>query len=252
MAMIRVRYGRVSAALALASVVSILGLGGCADDYAGILILQNLATTTGACSPEPSTSSPFLSHGIAQVGSGGGYVLTPLLQSTLVNREGTTNGDIVLLHTAVVEIEPVDSAESRAVVSALKELQGRTRYISGSVAPRGLTTMSFEGIDSEQAVALAAAMMPGEAVEVLLRVVVHGDTQGTNVSSQPFLYPVTLVNEAGGGFVNLGACSSLDVGTVGGSEGCFGTGQDGGFIECCTDAGGRPVCPARGTGTAGP
>jgi hypothetical protein len=242
--MIRVKYGRVSAALALASVALVMGLGGCADDYSGLLILHNQAVSE-TCTTEPVVANPYISHGTAQVGSGGGYFLTPLLQSTLVNREATTNGDIVSLHTAVVEIQPVDSAASRDVVGKLKELQGRTRYISGSVEPRGLTSIGFEGIDGEQANALSAAMMPGQTVEVLLRVVVHGDTAGTDVSSQGFLYPVTLVNVAGGGFINLGACSALPPGTVGTGD-CFGTGQDGGSTECCTDAGGRPVCPARG------
>jgi hypothetical protein len=250
--MIRVKYGVVSAALALASVASVMGGSGCADDYAGLLILQNQAVVEGACSPDPSIGAPYRSFGTAQVGSGGGYVMTPLLQSTLVNREQTTNGDIVLLHTAVVEIQPVDSADSRAVVSALKELQGRTRYISGSVTPHGLTTMQFDAIDTEQAGALAAAMMPGQTVQVLARVVVHGDTAGTDVSSQPFIYPITLVNQPGGGFVDLGACSSLPTGSVGQISDCFDNGQDGGFTECCTDAGGRPVCPAEGTGVAGP
>jgi hypothetical protein len=248
MAMIRVKYGRVGAALALASVASVMGLSGCADDYAGLLILQNQAVGE-SCTAEPVVSSPYISNGTAQVGSGGGYVMTPLVQSTLVNRENTTNGDIVLLHTAVVEIQAVDSADSRAVVAALQELRGRTRYISGAVAPRGLITTQFDAIDTEQANALSAAMMPGQRVEVLARVVVHGDTAGTDVSSQPFVYPITLINQAGGGFVDLGPCSALALGTTGEQKDCFQNGQDNGFTECCTDAGGRPVCPAMGTGT---
>jgi hypothetical protein len=234
---------------ALLAVASMAGLGSCAD-YSGLLILQNQAPSA-SCVTAPNIGDPYISHGTALAGAGGGYFLTPLIQSSLVNREATTNGDIVAMRDADVEIQAVDSADSRTVVDALKELKGANRHISGSISPKGLLTTTVPVIDSAQAAAMATKMTPGQAVEVIVRVVVYGDTAGTRVSSQDFYYPITVLNQPNGRFQDLGKCSDLAVGTTGMVKDCFQNGQDGGFTQCCTDDGGRAVCPAVGS-KAGP
>jgi hypothetical protein len=240
MAMIRGgKYRLVGAALA-----SVIG-SGCAD-YSGLLILQNQPIDTSTCSPLTGKDQ-FIGHGFALVGGGsGGYFFTPLVQSALVNREMTTNGDIVAVRSADVELQAVDSADSRAVITALKELNGANRKISGSIAPGGTVTLIIPAIDSAQADAMATAMVVGQSVEVIARVRVYGDTSGTSVSSSDFYYPITVKNEPGQNFVDLGDCGGLTVGFVGRDTDCFNNGQDGAFTECCTQAGGIPVCPAKG------
>ena len=239
--MIRAKYGRVGAALAVASVIG----SGCAD-YSGLLILQNQVIETDTCTIPSTRGTLYNSHGFALVGQGGGYVFTPLIQSSLVNREQTTNGDIVAMQSADVELQAVDSADSRAVIDALKELNGVNRKISGSIDPGGLLATSFPVIDSAQSIALAGAMQPMQAVEIIARVRVYGDNQGTQVSSQDFYYPITVRNFPGSNFVDLGDCGSLNPGFVGQDTDCFANGQDGAAVQCCTEASGIPVCPARG------
>jgi hypothetical protein len=240
MAMIRAKYGVVGAALAVASVIG----SGCAD-YSGLLILQNQPVSPDTCSAS-TDRGVFISHGFALVGAGGGYVFAPLIQSALVNREDTMNGDIVAIHSADVELQAVDSADSKAVIDALQELKGANRKVSGSVDPGGVITVTFPVIDSAQAMAMGTKVALGQSVEIIARVRVFGDTAGTEVSSQDFYYPITISNLPGANFVDLGPCDSLAVGRTGIDNDCFGNGQDGAFVECCTSAGGVPVCPARG------
>jgi hypothetical protein len=243
--MIRVKCCLAPAALAVASAV--LGAG-CVDDYGSLLVIHNQALDE-SCSTAPDIEAPYLPHGTAAVGPGGGYTLTPLVQSGLTVRGNDINGGIIELKTASVEINPVDSDASRNAVAQLAELRGATRYISGSVSPGGLTSTSFQAIDSSQAAALAAGVQVGQSVEVIARVIVYGRHGGGSVASQPFEYPITLINGGtGGGLVDLGPCAGLPSDFVGASD-CFGTGQDGALIQCCTGDGGQLVCPAIGTAT---
>jgi hypothetical protein len=224
-----------------------LASAGCADDYLSLLVIHNQAPDE-SCEIAPMLEHPYRPHGTANVAVGG-YLLTPLLQSNLTNHTDMVNGDIITLTTATVEIDPVDSDASRTVVSKLNELRGRTRYISGAVSPGGLTSTSFEAIDADQARALAGAVAAGQTVEVLATVIVNGDVGGNHVESKPFTYPITLQNVPNGsGAINLGACSSLPASFEGSTGGCFDTGQDSSFIECCTN-GSATICPAKGTGT---
>jgi hypothetical protein len=247
MAMNCAKYGLISAAVAVLSVTT----SGCVADYGSLSIVHDQAPNE-SCEIAPNVGDAYLPHGTALVGAGGGYVMAPLLRSGLAAVAGKPNGHIINLSSAQVSIEPVDSDDSRAAVAALKELRARSRAISGSVEPGGLTSIFFDGIDGEQARALASAVVVGQAVEVLIKVVVKGDVGGSSVSTQDFLFPVTLLNSGGTpGAKNLGPCSSFPTSFTGATTDCFGTGQDGGSIECCTDAGGNAVCPAVGT-MAGP
>ncbi len=241
--MIRAKYWLAGAALAVTSVAT---GGGCADDNLSLQIIHNQAPDS-MCQTKPNEADPYLPHGSVELGRGG-YLLTPLLHSNLASRMGNTAASIIQLHTATTEIIAVDSDDSRTVVGKLGGMAGRTRYISGVVDPGGLTSTGFEAIDIAQANALATAVAVGQSVEIIVKVIVHGEASGTNVDSQPFLYPITLTNGGeGGGQVNLGPCSNLPSGFTGNTSGCFGNGQDGGFIECCTSPGGVPMCPAVGT-----
>jgi hypothetical protein len=244
--MSRAKHCLVAAALAVVSAAS----GGCADDYLSLLVVHNQAPDPEAmCAIEPMIENPYRPHGTANVAVGG-YILTPLLQSNLTNRNDMVNGDIISLTTASVEINPVDSDASRNVVASLNELRGRTRYISGSVQPGGLTSSSFDAIDLDQARALAGAVTAGQSVEVLATVVVYGDSGGNTIKSATFNYPITIINDVGGsGPISVGACSGLQSGFVGASTDCFGNGQDQGFTQCCTAGTADDLlCPAQGTG----
>jgi hypothetical protein len=244
--MSRAKHCLVTAALAA---LTAMGGVGCADDYLSLVVIHNQAVIPEECAPTPTIEEPYLPHGIANVAVGG-YILTPLVQSNLTNRNDMTNGDIITIKTASVEINPVDSDDSRAVVAALNELRGATRHFYASVSPGGLTSLSFEAIDGAQARALATAIQPGQAVEVIASTIIYGDVGGGSVKSAPFEYPITLLNvENGSGVIDLGACSGLPTGFEGAANGCFDdNGQDNSFIECCS-SGAAQICPAKGTGS---
>ncbi len=229
------KYGLMTALLAVLS-------GACADDYLSLVVIQNQAPDD-QCAVTADLESPYLSHGQATV-SRGGYFLTPIVQSNLSNLNDDVNGDLVQLRTVSVEIQAVDSDASRAAVAALGDIRGRTRYVSGTVTPGGITSMGFDAIDVEQAAVLSGAIGTA-SVEVLARVVVEGDVEGTSVKSPMFIYPITVTN---GAQIDLGPCDALPAGFIGGgSRGCFHAGQDvGSNVQCCTDLAGDPVCPAQG------
>ena len=238
----RVKYWLLPAIVAG---LSALGGAGCADDYLSLKVLHNQAPDD-MCVIEPNVEDPYIPHGFMVAGSNG-YFMNPLLQSNLVNRTGEVNGDIISLETASVELRAVDSDASRSVIEGLGALTGRTRYISGSVSPGGLTTTGFEAVDSDQARALAGLITMGQSVEILAYITVYGDLDGGEVASPTFIYPITVTNNgASGNFQNLGPCANLTPGFMGIVADCFGNGQDNGFIQCCTAADGSNVCPAFG------
>jgi hypothetical protein len=238
MIMSRAKYRLVSAMFA---VLCVTAGAGCADDYLSLTILHN-QPPDDSCMLSAGDTGVFISHGFADVAVGG-YVFTPLLQSGLSNTSGQSNGDIIQLRNANVTISAVNSDDSRALVEALADQRSVSHAISGSVTPGGTVTLSFDAIDYTQATVMAGSLAVGQRVEVLANIVVVGDVEGSSVETQPFVYPITVTN--GGSLVNLGPCANLSSTFVGESGGCF-PGQDGAFLECCSDATGL-VCPAVGT-----
>jgi hypothetical protein len=235
MGMIRLQYGLLVAMLALASA--------CADQNYSLVILQNQAPG-GDCSLSTDPTM-FISHGVDDLNLGG-YVLTPLIQSNLIERDNAPSATNIVLKGATAEIQAVDSDDSRATVSALSEVTGRMRYFAGTLTPGATIVVHVEIIDDAQAAALLSTLQPGQSVEVLVKVIVLGEVAGDSISSDPFYYPITLTNGgSSGGFINLGQCDALPEGFVGEDTTCFGTGQDGRGVECCTRSG-VLVCPAEG------
>jgi hypothetical protein len=236
------RRSHVSALLFAAMLASV----GCAPDDADVrvLILHNQAPDD-ECELTPSETD-YISFGLIDADGGTGYLMTPLLKnfSTVPENVDQTQR-IFFMEGADITIdigndatgEPVFTQEEEDALAEEGELAFSTR-LSGVVTPEeGLTTVAFEILPSSVIDAVAA--QTDRDVQVIASVQVFGTMAGGDVATQVFAYPITICT--GCLEVNIGACSALPEGFVGGG-GCIANQDD--AVACCTDSAGEEVCPA--------
>lgn len=188
----------------------------------GMVILHN-QFLDATCEVPATAGGTARVAGVLDAGAPRGYVFTPVLQSLVA--ESDTRERLIVIEGANVSVANEDG-------TAVANGDFSTRFAT-SVAPGGTAGLAFEITPSEMAKG-----------RYLSTVVVFGTLEGSSIESEPFTYPIEVVDFADRPF-NLGPCSALDEGYQGTF---FGTAcspyQDGG-IECCTD-GIELVCPAEG------
>jgi hypothetical protein len=228
-----------------------LALVACVDTGdEGIYVLNNTAIT-GECSLSGSPDQPSIGHGLINYLSPTAYVMTPLIQSRIqaqMNVDDTSRtvqlrgADIVLTLKAVT-VEHADGTFT--TTQPEKQLAMFSTLFSGSVPPGGTVNAFVNAIPPatlRQIAAESGADLTMEAfnAEVLAQVVIRGEINDNNMTSAPYLFPITVCNDCV--VSNLGSCplpSGVQVRT-GNSCNPF---QDG-VVDCCSDTMGRLVCPA--------
>jgi hypothetical protein len=221
----------------------------CVDSSNEIFVVHNQAMIED-CTVSGELDDPYIGHGLMDVtntfdGLGSSpvtYVATPVVQSRIT--EGANGQDkTVLLSGANVELAAVNNERSQAVVDAMTAmgLNKQAQYFSASIESGGTTGIAFEAIDATQGEALQGLVAPGESVEVLVRVTVHGDVDGNGVTSPVWTYPITVCN--GCRVFNLGSCAALPDGETFGFGGRCAFHSDP-IFQCCTSLDGSAVCPA--------
>lgn len=233
----------------MSAALLVVGVG-CApaDSQATLQIVVNQATA-GNCPPTPGQPGA-----VAQLGSGfidtnafQGYVLTP----QVVNDASTEIGEAsdsqrrVQLAGANITTEFLDQASvPGGVVSALESagLLAFSRRFSGSVEPNGGVAAIAIELWPQQFLTEMRGQLGQDPVDVQVTVQMFGTVAGDDVSSQEFVYPVTICD--GCLINNLGACDEVPPEEVGSGAGdCQGL-QDPAAspVTCCTGANGLPFC----------
>jgi len=250
-----------------------LALAGCVADGGdeGLVVRNNLAPDGSSCKFTPATSTAFVSRGTLHTRSPSPYLLAPLLESRIVAAMGQESVRTVSLMGARIDLaigpitvedaqgattfscaaEGASACYDEAARAALAEA-GVTRFrslFSAPLAPNGgLSTATFDLVPTAavREIERKAGALPAGArlhAQVVATAVVYGQLGGGEVSSPPYVYPVSVCNDC---VLNVvGACVDTPTGFAPRPGNPCNLYQDG-TADCCTN-GTALVCPAVGT-----
>ena len=216
------------------------------DDGESMRIVQNQIPQEGCAVPTDS-SADFRPSGVIQSNSLGGYVFTPVIQSLLVapaNRPDVQR--VVSVRGADIDVSFPDGFFSSDEEAELRD-DALTRFssaFSGTLLAGGTLSVSFVIVPAELLGRVDPLLGPGEAVGATVQIVAFGDSNGGEVESIPFTYPVTICSDCL--TVDYGDCATLaDEDLPPGPYGnaCNVRGYQDVDIPCCTRDGDE-VCPA--------
>jgi len=217
----------------------------CATDGGeSIIVLKNVVPGTN-CTFTASETEGFVTHGTLDISSDAPYLFAGQMKSRIIlnadpTGTGATTSDIDA-KTIFLRSANIDLAFPGTMPAGLPaNLTHFKKLFSAVLRPAAITDATFELIPAELAKAILATN-PTTNIEVEATFTVIGDLGGDTVSSQPFVFPVTL--GIGTSRNNAGACP-LPKGTVLRTGNVCNAAQDG-FIDCCTDAATNTLtCPA--------
>lgn len=236
-------------ALATLVTISAAVTGACVADNGdeGIFITKNVVPGDG-CTFTASESEAFYAHGTLSTASPSSYRLNPQMISRISAAEGQEDQRTVILQGARVDIEFADPDLAAKLDIAGLQAAGVTKFqalFTAPLSPGGVADGSFDLITrrliDEVIRVEPSAGMVGSAfrTELIAKTVVYGDMSGSEVTSQPFQYPVTLCANC---VVRvMGACP-LPMGTMAEQGNPCNPYQDG-IVDCCT-SGTDVICPA--------
>lgn len=234
------------------TLISIFALVACAEQGdEGMYVLNNTAVTD-KCVLTGTTSQPFMSHGEIYAFGDQGYFLTPLIQSRLVSPEGVDPiQNTIQLRSANIELTLKAVTVGLTNTQPDTSLGSLTALFSGALPPSGSVNVGFELIPlSILSNVVINAGDPNTAsirAEILASVTIIGDINGNEVTSSPFVYPVTACNDC---IVRVyvdstGTPLTCPVpNTLSPSTGNACNHWQDGVVDCCRDGAGALVCPA--------
>ena len=208
---------------------------GCTTDSGGsMLIVQNQVVEGEACDV-PVSRMGSRGTGRIDTNASGGYVFTPLVRS-LIEDTSEDSERVISMRGADVEITFTSGTFDEADVSNERLIRFSSVF-SGSVFPGAESSFAFVVVQEDLLDEIADA---GASPHLSVKVTVFGDLDGSDVESDPFVYPVEVCN--GCLTIDQGDCAGLaDDFTPRDSNPCN-PGQDV-PADCCT-TGGDVVCLA--------
>jgi len=193
--------------LRVATLASVLAVAACANQGdEQMYVLNNTAVPGTDCVLTSSTTQPFLAHGEIWAGSSKGYFLTPLIESRIMQQSGIDPiQNTIQLRSANVELS-LKSVSIKHVDGAFETSQPNSSVgtfsalFSGALQPGGTVNVGFEVLPP----AKLQEIIDGTGgdpyydtirAEVLATVTIFGDINGSEVTSSPFLYPITICTD---------------------------------------------------------
>lgn len=231
-----------------------LALAACVGDSAdsGLYILRNIAPDEG-CVIDPS-SEVFQTSGVIETDSPGDYFFTPVARNDLVTNGNDLSQKTIFVEGARVTIGYHDADLFTATEQAQQRTEGLTQFetlTSGSIEPDGGVASFGLYVVPTDLLAVIGERLPAPTVErprsstVLdVGVQLYGTQAGDEIVSNVFHFPVEVCRDCL--VFNVGLCSDLPAGFVGGAGGVCNPYQDA-VLQCCETATGQFVCPATST-----
>ena len=240
---------------ALTSLVPAVLLVGCVANSGdeGMVVLNNTAPPTTGCLLTGMSSQPFISHGEISTLSPSAYLFTPLIESRLAGTASTTGGtDLqhtiqlqgarVSLEVKGASVQHADGSFSSPTITLSGAAAKFTTLFAGSVTPLGTVNVGMDLIPIPTIASIAqqsgATATDHMHVEVLATATIYGQVGGSDITAQPYQFPVTVCNDCV--VVDNGQCP-LVITTPRLGDACNPY-QDG-VVDCCRDASNRLICP---------
>ncbi len=235
------RHRQLLSSLCAATLVA--GFAACAQDGGDkTVLITNVMAPADMCLLTPSEAGPFVIGGTLDVGGSGGYLLFPLIKNLASSNDGTlTSNRIFFAEGFRIELSSRDP-DTAAAISGANSYSIQAGF---SVAPDdSLFGASVQVFLPGVVKAIAATLNPFESTQVLASVEVIGNQGGDQVSSNAFVFPITLCKNCL--VTDLGPCDMLDSAfTVTSPGNSCNPGQDQ-AVQCCSTPQGN-ICPAIGT-----
>jgi hypothetical protein len=239
----------------IVAVVASLGLGlvGCANNGGddAIQIVDNVIPTIG-CVADPA-STTYKSHGTLALDATNPYLFNALLRSRITAPTGQEVQRTIFTTAAEVDITFVGAYANLFSASELKDLQtqGLTKFstqFAAPILPGGTATGQYTLVPIGLLTAIQTKLAASPPVPTSVRIdlttttTVTGTLAGGAVTSQPFVYPITLCNDCV--VMNAGTCGMLPAGLVVRPGDACNYFQDG-PVDCCMTTGtpSRLQCP---------
>lgn len=213
-----------------------------------IIVLKNAAPSAG-CQYASTESEQFISHGLLDIAQNQAYTFGAQLRSRVLTSSDVISGgtagvpDIaaktIFLRSANIDLKFPNSVIDLSTLPA--NLTHFKALFSAVLPPEGLTDAPFDLIPADLGKEILKRNGAPPNIEVEATFTVIGDLGGDQVSSQAFVFPVTLgvgITQHVAGMCPLPAGSTVRTG------GNCGPAQDG-VVDCCMDpASSALVCPA--------
>lgn len=229
--------------LARAAALAVVALAAaCTDAGESMRIVQNQVPQAGCVIPTSATAAAR-ARGRIETRAGSGYLFTPVIQSLLVEDEGRGVERVVSMRGADIDVTFPDGFFSASEEEELRDdvLTRFSSSFSGTLPAGGTLSVDFIIIPTGLLERVDAKLdADTSAVEASVKVVAFGDTDGGEVESIPFYYPVTICTDCVSN--SVGECSLLEPGDMLRAGGACNQFQDD-VIDCCT-SGGMLQCPA--------
>jgi hypothetical protein len=225
-----------------AALAALVIASGCTTDSGGSMIILRNQVPGEGCEISANESDAFYSSGIIDTNASRGYVFTPLVQSLVSLSSDESNPRLIAMRGADVEISFPSGFLSEGEEATLRDdrLTRFSQAFSGSVRPGDFSSFSFVVVPTGLLTRLGLAA--GDSVQLTVKVSVFGDLDGSDVESDPFVYPIEVCN--GCMTIDNGDCAALGEGFEGSEGGECNVLQDV-PVDCCT-MGGDLVCPVPG------
>lgn len=230
---------------ALMTVLVLGTLGACADSGdEGMLLTRNVAPDGTSCSFTADPTEPFFSEGQWSILDPGGYLFHPQIQSRITALMGEELQRTIVVEGANIDLQVVDPDLAGFFDDSLTHF---STPFSAPLPPLGTADGEFQliphaFIDTLLAndTDLTSAQPPAFDMQIIATITVFGTMSGEQVTSQPFVYGVTLGNNIV--VQDLGMCP-LDIQSSDVAKGNACNPFQDGLITCCEQGGGL-LCPA--------
>ena len=229
--------------LRLAALIPIALVACVSSGDEGMYIVKNIAVTD-SCVISASPDTPFRSKGLIHSDSTSSYFFTPLIQSRFT---ASTDGDdvsrTVQLRRADVKLTVKAYSVGLQTRQADMALPTFSSLFSGALPPGGFVSVGFDIVTPSQMATIMSASGGNVETdeinaEVLAEITVRGVVNDDDITSNAYVYPVTICNRCV--FLDAGACPVASP-RLGNACNPY---QDG-VVDCCTETTGEVVCPAR-------
>jgi hypothetical protein len=222
-------------------------LGGCLAESGdgGIFVLKNVLAAD-KCVLTPSESEPGIAHGRLDLLLPSSYIFIAQMKSRITALTGQEDQRTIITSGAKIDIAFPGSQFFNDTELADLRTAGLTHFkqlFTAPLAPNGgLTDAGFDLVPLElvRRIVAKATLTTLFRLEAVATFTIEGDMSGLTVTSQPFVFPITMGNNLS---VNVaGTCPlPMDFGAPRTGYSCN-PAQDG-VVDCCT-TGGFLRCPA--------
>jgi hypothetical protein len=205
--------------------------GACTTDAGQSLVILQNALPGDSC--DGADSAQFISQGVIDVASSGGYTMRPVLQNRAIASAGASRRAQLEGYNVDITYPGSGSCSTDASLTSF------SRLVGVSIEPQSTAILTVELLPAQL---IASCSVSGDdVVDVVAEIQFFGEMDGGDLESTTFRYPVQVCD--GCLVEDLGMCADL-TGSESISNGSSCNPYQDYPVTCCTNSSGQEICPA--------